>query len=123
MPAKETLIGVESLRGVAVLYEGDIHEVACLLLRLWASKDRETNARSTGSVVRSKPTVGWLAMAYSSLVPDVSTERVKEVLVRHGLPLGAVVEHDEVGRSELPPALRVAGGTRRRRARRKPPGE
>ncbi len=121
MPAKETTISVESLCGVAVLNEGDIHEVACLLLRLWASKDREANARSTGSVVRSRPTVGWLARAYSSLVPDVSTERVKAVLVRHGLPLGGVVEHDEVGRSELPTGLRVAEGTSRRRARRKPP--
>lgn len=113
MPAKETLISVESLRRVAVLYEGDIHEVACLLLRLWASKDRETNARSTRSVVRRRPTVGWLAMAYSSQVLDVSTERVKEVLVRHGLPRGAVVEHDEVDQSELPTGLRVAAGTSR----------
>lgn len=123
MPKKEATVSVESLRGVAVLYEGDIHEVACLLLKLWASKDRETNARSTGSVVRSRPTVGWLAMAYSSLVPDVSTERVKQVLVRHGLPLGAAVEHDEVGQSEPPTGLRLAEGTSRRRARRKPPRE
>ncbi len=90
---------------------------------MWAAKDRETDARNTGSVVRSRPTVGWLAMAYSSLVPDVSTERVKEVLVRHGLPLGAAVEHDEVGQSEPPMGLRLAEGTSRRRASRKPPLE
>lgn len=123
MPKKDPTVSVESLRGVAVLYEGDVHEVACLLLELWAAKDREANARSTGSVVRSRPTVGWLAMAYSSLVPDVSTERVKEALVRHGLPLGAAVEHDEAVRSEPPTGLRLAEGTSRRRSRRKPPGE
>jgi hypothetical protein len=123
MPKKETTVRVESLRGVAVLSEGDVHEVACLLLKLWACKDRETNARSKGSVVRSRPTVGWLAMAYSSLVPDVSTERVKEVLVRHGLPLGAAVGHHEVGQSEPPTGLRLAEGTGRRQARRKPHGE
>jgi hypothetical protein len=123
MPKRETTVSVESLRGVAVLYEGDVHEIACLLLKLWAAKDRETNARRTGSVIRSMPTVGWLAMAYSSLVPDVSTERVKEVLVRHGLPLGATVEHDEAVQSEPPTGLRLAEGTSRRRARRKPPGE
>ena len=124
MPKKETTVSVESLRGVAVLYEGDIHEVACLLLELWAAKDRETNASSTGSVVRGRPTVGWLAMAYSSLVPDVGTERVKEVLVRHGLPLGAVVQHDEAGPSEAPTGPRLAEGTSLgRRARRKPPAE
>lgn len=123
MPKKEASVSVESLRGVAVLYEGDVHEVACLLLKLWASKDRETNARGTGSVVRSRPTVGWLAVAYSSLVPDVSTERVKEVLVRHGLPLGAAVEHDEAGEGEPSTSLRLAEGTSRRPTRRKSPRE
>jgi hypothetical protein len=123
MPAKETRVSVESLRRVAVLYEGDIHELAVLLLKLWEGKDRETNSRSISGVVRSRPTVGWLALAYSMLVPDVSTERVKEVLVRHGLPLGAVVEHDEAVQSEAPTGLRLAEGTGRRRARRKPPRE
>jgi hypothetical protein len=120
MQKKETIVSVESLSGVAVLYEGDIHEVACLLLRLWASKDRETNARSTGSAVRSRPHVGWLAMAYSSLVPDVGTERVRQVLVRHGLPLGAAVEHDAAGEAAPagPPGrdAAVRRGTRRGRA-------
>lgn len=96
MPAKESRVSVESLRPVAVLYEGDIHELACLLLRLWEGKDRETNARNPTSVVRSRPTLSGLAAAYSRLVFDVGPERVEEILVRHGLPLGAVVEHDEV---------------------------
>lgn len=120
MPKKEPTVSVESLRGVTVLYEGDIHEMACLLLKLWAAKDRETNARSTGSVVRNRPTVGWLAMAYSSLVPDVRTERVKQVLVKQGLPLGAGVEHETVSEPPSPgPPIRdeaVRRGGRRRRA-------
>src|SRR5262245_30632849 len=122
MPAKETRISVESLRTVAVLYEGDIHELACLLLRLWDGKDRETNARNTTSVVRSRPTVNGLATYYSMLVPDVSTERVKQVLVRHGLPLGAVVDN-EVAHEVAPAGLRQGDGTSRRRASRKPPSE
>lgn len=122
MPAKETRVGVESLRPVAVLYEGDIHELDCLLLRLWEGKDRETNARNTRSVVRSRPTVGWLARSYSMLVSDVSTERVKQVLVRHGLPLGTIVDNEPV-REVVPAGLRLVEGTSRRRASRKPPGE
>ena len=123
MRAKETRVTVESLRPVAVLYEGDIHELACLLLRLYEGKDRETNARNPKSVVRSQPTVSGLAAAYSRLVSDVGRERIEEILVRHGLPLGAVVEHDEATRSEAPTGLRRSRGTGSRRARPEPPGE
>ena len=53
MPKKETTVSVESLRGVAVLCEGDIHEVACLLLKLWDGRDRETNATRPDSLGQS----------------------------------------------------------------------
>jgi hypothetical protein len=90
---------------------------------LWAAVDRETNARSTGSVVRTRPTVGWLAMAYSSLVPDVSTERVKQVLVKHGLPLGAAVEHDDAVSEAAPPATLNRDATGRRGVKCRRPAE
>jgi hypothetical protein len=53
-------------------------------------------------------------MAYSMLVPDINTERVKQVLVRHGLPLGAVVEHDDAVGEATPPSPPRRGGRRGR---------
>src|SRR5205823_2921303 len=82
---KVTRISVESLRPVAVLYEGDIHELACLLLKLCDANDREAFFK-TGSPVRSRPTVNGLA-TYYSMVSSVDAEQVRQILVRHGLPL------------------------------------
>jgi hypothetical protein len=120
MAAKQVRISVESLRPVKVLYEGDIHDLACLLLRLFDARDRETNSRNTGSVCRSRPTVNGLAMYYSLLASNVSTERVREVLRRYTLPLGAVVD-DQAVPKVAPAAVRQGDGTGRRRGRRKPP--
>ena len=94
MSVKMTNISVESLRPVAVLYEGDIHELACLLLKMADAKDREANSRMSGSTVHRRQTLNGLA-TYYAMVSHIDAERVKEILVRHGLPLGAVVEHDD----------------------------
>ena len=118
MPAKETRISVESLRPVAVLYEGDIYELARLVLKLLDATDREKNSHNTQSVVRTRPSVNGLAMYYSLLVSDVTAERVKQVLVQHGLPLGAIVDNEAVSTS-----LRQGNRTSRRQRGRKPSGE
>jgi hypothetical protein len=123
MPAKETRISVESLRPVAVLYEGDIYDLARLLLKLWDGRDRETNARNPRSVARSRPTVNGLATYYSMLVADVGTERVKQLLVGHGFPLGAVVDNDEGARAGATASPRQPdGAVRPGRGRKRPAG-
>jgi len=80
-------IGVGALKDIEVLYEGDIYDLACLLLKVHDAKDRGTNCRS-------RHTVNGLAMAYS-LLADVERDRILEVFKGHGLPLGATVEYDE----------------------------
>ena len=79
-------IGVSSLRNICVLYYGDIYELACLLLKVNDAKDRGTNSKS-------RHTITGLAKSYSMLT-DVDLNRVMTVIMRSGLPLGAVVEHD-----------------------------
>jgi hypothetical protein len=115
--AKRIVVGLESLRPVAVLYAGDVHDLARLLLRLWDGMDRHANARSTKSGVRTRPTVGLLAMYYEMLVPAVSKERVLAELERHGLPREATVE--DVGPKAASTAPAAGKGTGRR-GRRKP---
>jgi hypothetical protein len=84
---KRTKIGLRSLKSVNVLFEGDIYDLACLLLKAYNAKDR-------GTGFRARPTVHGLATRYSMLT-DISTDAIIEVFNRHGLPLGATVESDE----------------------------
>ena len=42
---KSTKIGLRSLRSVKVLFEGDIYDLACLLLKAYNAKDQGTNGR------------------------------------------------------------------------------
>ncbi len=53
-------IGVSSLKSIGVLYEGDIYDLACLLLKVNDVKDRETNSKS-------RHTINGLAKSYSML--------------------------------------------------------
>ena len=80
-------IGVGALKDIEVLYSGDVYDMACLLLKIHDAKDKGTNRRS-------RHTVHGLATTYS-MIADVSPDRIREILERHGLPLGATVEHDE----------------------------
>jgi len=84
---KRTKIGLRSLKSLKVLFEGDIYELACLLLKTCNAKDQGTNRRS-------RPTVRGLATRYSMLT-DSSPDAIIEVFNRHDLPLGATVEFDE----------------------------
>src|ERR1039458_2988598 len=84
---KRTKIDLRSLKSVKVLFEGDIYDLACLLLKAYNAKDQRTG-------FRSRPTVHGLATRYSMLT-DISTDAIIEVFNRHGLPLGATVESDE----------------------------
>ena len=78
-------ISVESLKNVSVLFDGDIYELAQLLLKVNDAKDRGTNRTS-------RQTVHGLAKAYCNLA-DVAFDDIIRVFEKHGLPLGAIVEH------------------------------
>ena len=78
-------ISVEALRKVSVLYEGDIYELAQLLLKVNDASDRVTHTIS-------RHTVQGLASAYCYLA-NLELRHVIAVFARHGLPLGATVEH------------------------------
>ena len=80
-------ISVEALKGIGVLYEGDIYDLACLLLKLNDAQDKGTNHRS-------RHTVYGVASDYSMLTRE-SRDKIIRILEKHGFPLGATVEHDK----------------------------
>ncbi len=83
----EEKIGITALKGVSVLYEDDIYDLACLLLKMNEAKDRGTNHRS-------RHTVHGLATAYS-MIANMSRDAVLNIFEAHDLPLRAVVEYDD----------------------------
>src|SRR2546422_11345752 len=78
-------IGLSMLRPVAILYDGDFHELASFMLRGYAAQDRAAGGRS-------RPTVHGVANAYVCVFINVSLETVEDAVMRHGLDLGAVVD-------------------------------
>lgn len=86
LPPRER-IGVSTLRGINVLFENDIHDLACWLLNMNEGKVKDNNSRS-------RHTVYGLAGIYS-VAASMSRDEIVHVLEDHGLPLGATIEHDE----------------------------
>ena len=79
-------IGVSELKEISVLYQGDIYELACLILKVYDAKDKGTNTIS-------RHTVNGLFKEYAMLA-RMESDQVLAVAEKHGLPLGATVEHD-----------------------------
>ncbi|MPZ12852.1 MAG: hypothetical protein GEU73_00225 [Chloroflexi bacterium] len=86
LPARER-IGVSTLKGISVLFEDDIHDLACWALKMNEGKDKGNNSRS-------RHTVYGLAGIYS-VAAHMSRDEIVHVLEDHGLPIEATIEHDE----------------------------
>lgn len=86
MSTAQDKISVEELKKISVLYEGDIYELAQLLLKV-------NDAREKPPVGRTRQTVRGLATAYCNLA-HVDFDQIISVFEKHRLPLGATVEHE-----------------------------
>jgi len=80
-------IAVSRLSDIAVLYKGDVYDLACMILKVYDAKDKGTN-------ITSHHTVNGLFKDYAFLA-RLDTSQVIAVAVKHGLPLGATVEYDD----------------------------
>ena len=87
-------IPLSALRDVAVLFPGDLYELAEFVLKARDVRDREANADNPRTIQKSRPTLHGLAGIYGH-VTDVSRERVERLLVKAALDLGAVVDFDQ----------------------------
>ena len=80
-------IGVSTLKGINILFEDDIYDLACWLLKMNEGKDKGNNSRS-------RHTVYGLAGVYA-VAASMSRDEIVNVLEEHSLPPGATIEHDE----------------------------
>jgi hypothetical protein len=83
-------VEVSRLRGITILYEDDLYELATIVLKIMSATDKLSEG-----VVRSRPTVTGLAKQYSLLCNgNIDSEGIGEILVKHGLDIGAIIEFD-----------------------------
>lgn len=78
---------MSTLKGINVLFEDDLYELAFWLLKLDTARDRQTNSTS-------RYTVYGLAGVYS-LCAKLNRDTVIRILESRGLPSGATIEYDE----------------------------
>lgn len=101
----EQKIDLASLKGVAILYENDLHDLGKFVLRAF-------DARWAGTRAKARPTLFGLARIYGVIL-NCASRPLEEVIRAHGLPLGATVEHyTKTG------AMGARAGLTRRRRRR-----
>lgn len=86
LPVREK-IGIAALKGIAVLFEDDIHDLAYWLLKMNDAKDKGRNTRS-------RHTVYGLAGVYS-FATHMNQDEIVSILEDRGLPLGATIEYDD----------------------------
>ncbi len=86
-------IPLSAIRELAVLFPGDLHELATFLLKACDALDREAYAKNPGTIQRSRPTLHGLA-TYYACVTGVRVRRVEEVLAKAGFARGGILEFD-----------------------------
>jgi hypothetical protein len=78
---------------VAVLFPGDVHELATFVLKACDARDRAANSNNHLVAQKSRPTLHGLAGHYAQ-VTGLSRDRVERTLTDAGLNLGMVVGFD-----------------------------
>src|SRR4051812_39595517 len=82
-------VEVSRLRGINILYEDDLYELATIVLKIMDA----TDSRSGGVI--SRPTIHGLVKQYSFLCSDqIRPEQVVDIIVKHGLAIGDIIECD-----------------------------
>ena len=90
---KQEIVQLSKLREISVLWHGDVHTIAEFLLRTCDIQDRKNNARRTGSLQKSRPTLNGVAKSFALIARVPKSDVEKELNIR-GLNLKATVEFD-----------------------------
>lgn len=87
-------VKISELKGISVLYENDVYELARLALRMMRAKNKADYER-TGQRVISRPTIHGLAGMYSAIIYDIPTGRIFNILKKRGYVGDEALELDE----------------------------
>ena len=79
-------IGVGSLKNMGALYEGDLYDLACLLLKINCAKDKGKNTKT-------RHTVKGLIRNYV-LLTNIDRAQIMSAVAKYALPSRATIERD-----------------------------
>ena len=83
-------VPVSRLRGITILYENDLYELANIVLQIMSAADKLSE---TGII--SRPTINGLAKQYSFLCSGkIDSAWISESIAKHGLDMGDIIEFD-----------------------------
>jgi hypothetical protein len=83
-------VEVSRLRGISILYDDDLHELANIVLKIMDA----TGKLSEGGAI-SRPTINGLAKYYCVLCAGkIDSEKIIEIIGKHGLAMGDIIEFD-----------------------------
>ncbi len=92
-PHHDERIKASALIGISVLYENDLYELACLMVKIHRAQDAEANRKSRGTRQESRSTLLGLAAKYAYLT-NISLSVIKDTIKQAGLSLGTTFEDD-----------------------------
>jgi len=98
-------VPLRSLAGCAILFEGDLQDLARFILRA-------CDARWQGTHCKQRPTLHGLVATYARIIDGVDVDSIEHALRAHGFDLGSTVEY---GVEAAQPAAPADGPKRARR--------
>ena len=84
-------IKLSSLTGISILFENDLYDLACFMIKTHRSQDEEANRKSSRAHQTTSSTLLALAHKYAYLT-NVPSDIVKMKLREAGLSLDAIVK-------------------------------
>jgi hypothetical protein len=83
-------IEIRRLRGIKILYEDDLYELANIVLKIMDATDDLSGGR-----VISRPTINGLSKQYSFICSDqIHSEQIVDIIAKYGLDIGDIIEFD-----------------------------
>jgi hypothetical protein len=86
---QQKTVHLSELRSIAILFPGDLYQLASVLLQGFDALAPSPNAST-------RPTLHGLAGTFTYLFRELDRDRVEATLRKRGFDLGAVVEWDEI---------------------------
>lgn len=87
------IVYLSQLEEVQILWPGDVRALAEFILRSYDATDKIANARNTGSVQKSRPTMHGIAMDFAGLT-NVRGTQIEQKFKSLGFNLGSNVDFD-----------------------------
>ena len=93
MRVKRTIVYLSQLKDIAVLFPGDLHQLAKFILDCSEAADRINEVTNESNVRHSRPTLHGLASDFATLTRTNYSDAIKKLEVL-GVDLNSAIEFD-----------------------------